>query len=88
MRPDQQFEALTKQMQREAQIAAGIETLAGLAILALMIWAAIWTIQVVRRWEQRDEAKLKALQRIAAGLAPQQRPHKSSSNIDPDIRAD
>lgn len=55
-------------LQREAEIAAAINLLAMLGLIGLWIWAVIWCFRAFARWEQREEAKLRALQRIAAKM--------------------
>jgi len=75
-------------LQRQAQLAQGIEALTGIVILALFVWAAIWSIKAFNRWERRDEAKVKALQQIAARLSgspDSARPERTSAL--PDFRA-
>ncbi len=75
-------------LQRQAQIAQGIEALFGFVILILFVWAAIWSVKAFNRWERRDEAKLKALQQIAARLsgAPETPSNARASGL-PDFRA-
>jgi hypothetical protein len=84
MRPEQQFEAWATQLQRDAQIFIAINLIASIAVLALLIWGIIWSINIVRRWEQRDEAKLRAIQRFVANMET-----KSTRTDDPyPMRAD
>ncbi|WP_143606021.1 hypothetical protein [Variovorax sp. 54] len=75
MRPDHQFEAWAMQLQRDAQIFIAINLIAGIAVLALMCWGIAWSISVVRRWEQREEAKLRAFQRFVANMSPKESPN-------------
>lgn len=61
-------------LQREAEIANAINAVASIALLALLIWGVVAAIRMLARWEQREDAKVKALQRIAAKL-PEAAPH-------------
>lgn len=58
-----------QELQRRAEIALAIEAIASLALLALFVWAIVWSIKAFNRWERRDEAKVKALTLIAARLS-------------------
>ncbi len=57
-----------QQLQRQAEQQLLAEALVGIVLLILFVWSIVWTIGVVRRWERRHEAQVKALQRIAANL--------------------
>lgn len=48
------------------------ETLISLITLGIFIWAVIWSHSAFRRYEERDEAKVKALQRIAVAVQSKQ----------------
>lgn len=58
-----------------------VETLISLITLGIFIWAVIWSHSAFRRWEERDEAKVKALQRIALTMQPKQG-EKRAGDID------
>lgn len=61
-----------QQLQRDIEIAYAVERLVAIITLGLLIWAIVATVKAFNRWERRDEAKVKALQQIAAKLpAPQ-----------------
>lgn len=57
-----------QQLQRQLEFAAGISLLLTVVLIGLCVWAAVWAHLAFNRWEAREEAKVKALQRIANGL--------------------
>ena len=57
-----------QQLQRQLEFAAGISLLVTVVLIGVSVWAVIWAHLAFNRWEAREEAKLRALQRIANGL--------------------
>lgn len=57
-----------QQVQRQLEWAAGISLIVTLVLVGLFVWAVIWSHLAFQRWEARENAKVKALQRIANGL--------------------
>lgn len=47
----------------------GFDTLVSLISLALVIWAIVYTHGAMKRYEEREDAKLRALERIARAIA-------------------
>jgi len=45
--------------------------------LCVCIWAIIWSHLAFRRWEERENAKVKALQQIASRIGPKQQDTRS-----------
>ena len=65
------------------QIALTINLIAFVGVIGLMIWSVIWSHMAFNRWEARENAKVKALQRIAAHLTKDDhREHMPSMRAD------
>jgi hypothetical protein len=47
------------------------DVLVSLITLGLFIWAMVWSHTAFGRWETREKAKVRALEKIAASLAKQ-----------------
>lgn len=67
-----------QQLQRQLEIAAGISLIMTVVLIGLCVWAAIWAHLAFNRWEARENAKVKALQRIASGLSNRTRDETAS----------
>lgn len=56
------------QLQRQAEMAQAVSVVIFIGMLALFVWACLWTHAAFQRYEAREDAKLRALQRIASKL--------------------
>lgn len=65
------------------QFAIAVNLLAFLGVIGLFIWSIIWSHLAFSRWEARENAKVKALQRIAAHFTRED--HRENM---PSMRAD
>ena len=50
------------------QFVIAVNIIAFVGIVGLFIWSIVWSHMAFNRWEARENAKVKALQRIAAHL--------------------
>ena len=63
-----QLDAMVRDWQRATDIAITLDLIGGIITIALLLWAAVWTHNAFKRYEAREEAKVRALQQIANGL--------------------